>query len=234
MKIGQKLAVAAVAAMMQAAPVAAQDGMTAAQAKCELHVWPTENYVGINPGWLSGGIVEEIAALEEPGRARTVRDVMRDYLGPDVQMEVLTRLGLTEALQLKDSSIVVHEPEPLEEDFEGEPDLKARAKAMNARFEAKLRLSGSTHPCYAELITTHIFYFKAIGFGSNLVTGWTYREFGDQQRATRVVTGQARNPLELFPPETVHDVEAAKAELVDAFEKDFREYVAKKVRPGVR
>jgi hypothetical protein len=41
------------------------------------------------------------------------------------------------------------------------------------------------HPCYAELITTHIFYHKAMMYGSNLFTGWIYREFGAKQVAPR-------------------------------------------------
>ena len=102
---------------------------------------------------------------------------------------------------------------------------------MNARIKAKQRLSDSTNPCYAELITTQIFYHKAMMYGSNLFTGWTYREFGDQPLATKIATGQVKNPLEDFPPKSDEKVEAAKAELRDAFSKDFVEYVQKKVNP---
>ncbi|WP_430444226.1 hypothetical protein [Sphingorhabdus contaminans] len=38
-----------------------------------------------------------------------------------------------------------------------------------------------------------------------------------------------KNPLEHFPPKTAGDVDRAKAELRDAFSKDFVEYVDKKV-----
>ena len=66
-------------------------------------------------------------------------------------------------------------------------------------------------------------------YGSNLFTGWIYREFGDKQIATKTSTGQVKNPLESFPPKSDDTVEASKAELIDAYGKDFREYVDKKV-----
>jgi hypothetical protein len=203
------------------------------QAQCELHVWPTENYLGINMGLLSGfGLVGAIADQEaHKGRVQTVKDLMRDYLGPDVQLGALNKLGVADTLRLKDYKIVVHEPTPFNEDVKKDAALKAKTKAMNARIKAKQRLSDSTHPCYAELITTHIFYHKAMMYGSNLFTGWIYREFGDKPIATKVAAGQVKNPLEHFPPKSAEAVDAAKAELIDAYERDFREYVEKKVKP---
>jgi len=243
-----KFAAVTAAAGLVGAPVAAQDvqpapaspeqvaplAAPAAEPSCELHVWPTENYIGINTGLLSGfGIVGAIADIEaHKGRVRTVKDLMRDYLGPDVQMTALNRMGITETLKLKDYKIIVHEPTPFNEDLKKDPELKAKTKAMNARIKAKQRLSDSQHPCYAELITTHIFYHKAMMYGSNLFTGWIYREFGDKPLATKVATGQVKNPLEVFPPKSADQVGPAKAELIDAYEKDFREYVEKKVQPG--
>lgn len=220
------------AALVFAVPAAAQD-MTAAEAEmpCELHVWPTENYIGINTGLLSGfgalGALADMAAHD--GRVKTVKDLMRDYLGPEVQMEELNKIGIAQTLKLEGYRIVVHEPTPFNEDLKGNPELKAKVKAMNARIKAKQRLSDSTHPCYAELITTMIFYHKAMMYGSNLFTGWIYREFGDKPLATRTATGAVKNPLENFPPKTPEMVEAAKLELRDAFAKDFLEYVDKKV-----
>ena len=85
-----------------------------------------------------------------------------------------------------------------------------------------------TAPCYAELFTTHIFYHKAMMYGSNLFTGWIYRDFdGDTQ--TKVGKGQVKNPLEYFPPKTEDIIDEAKLELRDAYSKNFPEYVEKKV-----
>ncbi|RYD50206.1 MAG: hypothetical protein EOP60_12315 [Sphingomonadales bacterium] len=154
---------------------------------------------------------------------------MADYLGPEVQMEELNKIGITETLKLKGYRIVLGEPTPFNEDVKKDPALKAKVKALNARIKAKQRLSDSKHACYAELITTHIFYHKAMMYGSNLFTGWIYREFGDKPLATKTATGQVKNPLEKFPPKAEADVEIAKVELRDAYSKDFVEYVQKKV-----
>lgn len=217
---------ATVAPVATATPAAADAALP-----CELHVWPTNNYLGINSGLLSGfgalGAVADMAAHKN--RVATVKDLMRDYLGPDIQMEELNKIGIAETLKLKGYRIIVEEPTPFNEDLKKDPALKAKAKAMNARIKAGKRLSDSTHGCYAELITTMIFYHKAMMYGSNLFTGWIYREFGDKPNATRTATGMVKNPLEDFPAKTPEKLEAAKVELRDAFSKDFVEYVQKKV-----
>ncbi|HZF44125.1 MAG TPA: hypothetical protein VEZ48_12035 [Sphingomonadaceae bacterium] len=227
------------AALVFAAPATAQEAavggapVAGAAATCELHVWPTENYLGINMGLLSGfgalGALADMAAHK--GKVKTVKDLMAEYLGPQVQMEELEKAGLTQKLKLADYRVVVHEPTPFNEDLKDNPELKAKAAAMNAKLKSKQRMSDSTHPCYAELITTHIFYHKAMMYGSNLFTGWTYREFGDKPTATKVASGQVKNPLEHFPPKDAAQVETAKLELRDAYAKDFAEYVEKKVKP---
>ena len=249
MTIRSHVAAALAAALISAAPAAAQDaGQAAAVAqpamapapavaaddgKCELHVWPTQNYLGFNSGILSGfGVVGALADMAaHGGKVKTVKDLMADYLGPDVQMEELNKIGILDALKLRGYRIVMEEPTPFNEDLKKNPELKAKAKAMNARIKAKQRLSASTSDCYAELVTTHIFYHKAMMYGSNLFTGWTYREFGDKQVATKVATGQVKNPLEQFPPKGDAQVAAAQLELRDAYSKDFVEYVQKKVKP---
>jgi hypothetical protein len=208
----------------------------APEPRCELHVWPTHNYLGLNMGLLSGfgvvGVLADMAAHE--GRVKTVKDLMADYLGPDIQMAELNKIGITKILKLNDYRIVLEEPTPFNEDLKNNPDLKEKVKVMNARIKAKQRLSDSTHDCYAELITTSIFYHKAMMYGSNLFTGWIYREFGDKPLALKVATGAVKNPLEVFPPKTPADVEAAKSELRDAYAKDFVEYVDKKVFGAAR
>jgi hypothetical protein len=233
-------AAATAALLLAAGPAPAQEAAPAAaapaagaEAACELHVWPTHNYLGFQSGLLSGfgpiGAVADMAAHE--GKVKTVKELMADYLGPDAQMEELNRIGIAETLKLKGYRIVVEEPTPFNEDLKGNPALKAKAKAMNARVKAKKRLTDSNHPCYAELITTHIFYHKAMMYGSNLFTGWIFRDFGAQPLARRTASGHVKNPLEHFPPRSPEQVEAARIELRDAYAKDFAEYVRKKVKP---
>jgi hypothetical protein len=232
-------AAAFAAAIVIASPAAAQGAGDAATHSssaggtgCELHVWPTQNYLGLNTGLLSGfGVVGALADMAaHDGRVKNVKDLMAEYLGPDIQMAELDKLGIAETLKLKGYRVVVQEPTPFNEDLKNSPELKAKVKAMNARIKAKQRLSDSKNPCYAELITTHIFYHKAMMYGSNLFTGWIYREFGDKPVATKTATGQVKNPLEQFPPKDVAMVDAAKQELRDAYSKDFVEYVQKKVQ----
>jgi len=203
---------------------------------CELHVWPTENYVGMNSGLLSGfGALGAIADIEaHKNRVQTVKDLMRDYLGPDVQMEELNKIGITQTLKLDGYRIVVESPTPFNEDVKKDPALKAKTKAMNARLKAGQRLSDSTAPCYAELVATVIFYQKAMLYGSNLFGGWVYREFPATGVAIKTKVGWVKNPLEDFPPKTAERVAAAKAELRDAYSKDFVEYTAKKVFSGAQ
>jgi hypothetical protein len=200
--------------------------------ECELHVWPTENYLGVSMGLLSGfgvvGVLADQAASKN--KVQTVKDLMREYLGPEVQMEELNRIGLLKTLKLPENyKIIIEEPTPFNEDLKKDPALKAEVKELNATIKAGKRLTNSQSKCYAELITTHIFYHKAMMYGSNLFTGWQYRNFGDKMLLKKGAAGQVKNPLEYFPPKTTEDVDKAKVELRDAYSKDFIEYVDKKV-----
>lgn len=224
------------AAMLLSAPLAAQDevAVTAtaeAAPACELHVWPTENYLGVKMGLFSGfGIIGALA--DQAGHAkgvRTVKDLMREYLGPEVQLEELQKLDYLAKLGLDASQyeVIVEKPTPWNEDLKGNPELKAEVKALNQKIKDGKRLTDSTNPCYAELITTHIFYHKAMMYGSNLFTGWQWRQF-DGAKLVAEGKGQVKNPLEEFPPKDETMIEPAKVELRDAYAKDFAEWVQKK------
>lgn len=205
--------------------------------QCELRVWPTENYLGVNLGLLSGfGPIGVVADMEaHKGKVATVKDLMREYLGPDVQMSELNRIGLLKTLKLPENYvIIVEQPTPFNEDLKDNPELKAKVKAMNATIKAKKRLTDSKSKCYAELIATHIFYHKAMMYGSNLFSGWIFRDFKDKAVAPANFNGQVKNPLEHFPPKEEAKIEEAKAELRDAYSKDFIEYVEKKVHGAAK
>jgi hypothetical protein len=106
-------------------------------------------------GLLSGfGIVGALAdQAAHDGRVKTVKGLMAEYLGPDVQMEELNKIGIAQTLKLDGYQIILEEPTPFNEDLKKDPELKAKTKAMNARIKGKQRLSDSTAPCYAELVT---------------------------------------------------------------------------------
>lgn len=224
--------VASGAAQAQDAASALASAPAAAESNCELHIWPTENYIGINTGLLSGmgllGVVADGAVHKD--RVATVKDMMRDYLGPDVQIEELRKAKVAEALGLPGYQIIVEEATPAPADLKKDPALKAKYKALSAKLKSGARLSGSTAPCYAELIGHNIFYHKAMMYGSNLFAAWSFRDFGNNGTAKpRRFDGAVKNPLEDFPAKTVEKTEAAKIEIRDAYSKDFLEYVQKKV-----
>ena len=148
-------ALSALATLGLASPAAAQDaaavpeGAAPPAAPCELHVWPTYNYIGMNSGLLSGfgivGAVADMAAHEN--RVKTVKELMKDYLGPEIQMEELNKIGILSSLKLPaDTKVVLEEPTPFTEDVKKDPELKLQVKAMNATFKAGKRLSASQSP----------------------------------------------------------------------------------------
>ena len=153
-------------------------------------------------------------------------------MAPISRSQELNKIGIAKTLKLDNYRIVVEPPTPSDEAVKADPALKQQVKTMNARVKAGQRLSGSTAPCYAELIATVIFYQKAMMYGSNLFGGWVYREFPATGAATKTKAGAVKNPLEDFPPKTDEKIASAQAELRDAYAKDFVEYTAKKVFGG--
>ena len=159
-----------------------------------------------------------------------MKDLMRDYLGPEIQLQELQKIGLQKTLGVSSTyTIVVEEPIPSNEDVKNSPALKARMTDMNARLKDGRRMLDASSPCYAELISTHIFYHKAMMYGSNLLIGWIYREY-DGGKVKTQGRGQVKTPLEEFPPKTADKIDVAKAELRDAYAQNFPEYVAKKIK----
>jgi len=102
---------------------------------CELHVWPTDNYIGLNTGLLSGfGVVGALADMgAHAGRVQTVKDLMREYLGPDIQLAELERVDIVQKLKLEGYRVIVEDPTPFNEDLKNNPELKARLKASMRR-----------------------------------------------------------------------------------------------------
>jgi len=223
-------------ALAQDTPPAAPPEVTApvpaaAKPDCELHVFPTENYVGFNSGLLSGfgpiGAVADMSAHKD--RVATVRELMKDYLGPDIQLAELEKVNYRARLGVADYRVIIEPPTPSFEAVKADPALKDKVKALNADLKAGKRITASTNPCYAEFLLVSIFYFKAMMYGSNLMVGTQFRDFS-KGPVPVISIGAVKNPLEKFPPKTADMVEAAKAELRDAFAKDFLEWADKKLK----
>lgn len=237
MKAGFGLAVAALC-LSQAQVALAQEGGAASEApastakqECELHVFPTENYIGFNSGLLSGfGIVGAVADQEvHKDKVASVNSLMKDYLGPDIQLAELEKINYRARLGVQDWKVIIEPPTPSNEAVKADPELKAKVKLLNADLKAGRRITTSTNPCYAEFVLLSVFYFKAMMYGSNLLVGTQFRDFS-KGGAPVISIGAVKNPLEVFPPKKPEDVEAAKAELRDAFAKDFIEWADKKLK----
>lgn len=205
-----------------------------AQPACELHVWPTEDFLGFNSGLLSGfGIVGAVAdQASHKNRVTTVKALMADYLGPKIQLEELEKVGILKTLKITDYRIIIEPPTPSNEDVKADPALKRATDALNAKLKAGERLTDSKAPCYAEFLITFVLYHKAMMYGSNLFVGTRYRDFSRPGEPVRQSAGAVKNPLENFPPKSPEMVEPAKAELRDAFAKDFTEWSQKKLKSG--
>lgn len=200
---------------------------------CELHVFPTENYIGFNSGLLSGfGPVGAVVDQEtHKNKVATITDLMRDYLGPDIQLGELEKINYLTRLGVQDYKVIIEPPTPSNEAVKADPAIKAKVKALNADLKAGKRITSSTNPCYAEFILVSVFYFKAMMYGSNLLVGTQFRDFS-KGGAPVVSIGAVKNPLEVFPPKSADMVEPAKAELREAFAKDFIEWTEKKLKDG--
>lgn len=206
-----------------------------AEPACELHVWPTENFTGVNTGLLSGfGLVGALAdQAAHKDRVTTVKGLMADYLGPKVQVEELDKVGFLKILNVTNYRVVVEEPMPSNEEIKDNPAINAAAKEFKAKLKAGKRLTNSKVPCYGELLINRLMYHKAMMYGSNLFVGTVYRDFSGPGGAVRQSSGWVKNPLENFPPKSPEMVEPAKAELRDAFGKGFVEWSQKKLNSSL-
>lgn len=203
-------------------------------ARCELHIWPTENYLGMKMsglGMMGGALGALIDHEATKGTVATVTQQMHDDLPPEAQVELLRSADVAASLGLAGYTIVVEPAVPSDAAGKADPAVKAALRAMDAKQRKGERLSAATTPCYAELVGDHIFYVKKPLVGTNLFVQWTFRDFGrDGGPKPRRFPGQVKNPLKAFPAGTPEQADAARADLRDAYAKGFVEYVAKKVR----
>ncbi|WP_294320511.1 hypothetical protein [uncultured Sphingomonas sp.] len=206
---------------------------TAQAQTCELHIWPSEDYFGMKMsgvgmfGGALGGLIDHVA---NKGKVATITDLMHDDLSPEAQVVALRAADVTGMLGLTGYTIVVEPPVPSHAAAKADPAVRQALRTMQASLKSGKRLSNATTPCYAELVGGELFYVKKPLVGTNLFAKWTFRDFGRGGGAKpRSFPGQVKNPLAVFPAKAADQVDAARADLRDAYAKDFAEYVAKKV-----
>ena len=202
---------------LAAAPALGQDiagaATTGAETACELHVFPTLEGQAQTTSLLSGfGIVGAIAdAAANKDRNISETDYLKEALGPKFQIAALGTIDLVSELKLPAGTTVTFEA-PIE-------DRKISTKE-------KARLTSSAAPCYAELLVTQNLYQKKAIYGRSLNNRFIFKDFRTGKTETNMVKGRGGNGLSHFPPKTTDETEAAEADLLEAFTKNFLEYSA--------
>ena len=198
---------------------------------CELHVWPTENYIVGNGHIMSGygGALGALASEIGEKRSLTVEDLVRDTLAPEAQMQELEKLAYMSQLELASDEyeVILQEPTPSINSRKENPEIKAWVKTNERKIKDGERITDSTTPCYAEFITTHIFFQKALMSGWSFHTGWTFRKF-DGDEIILEGMGHVGNRIKKFPPKEEAMIDTARADLRDVYARNFAEWLEKK------
>jgi hypothetical protein len=213
------LLLAASSSALAAEPAAPAAGTGSA---CEIHVWPTDQYMSSSTGLLSGfgavGALVDVAGHSKTNR--TVKDLMMEYLDSAGQNEALTQADIAATLRKPGATIV----------FEPLLPLETRKKVGSN----PARLTASTAPCYGELVVGLLFYQRAAMHGTQLYDSFIYRDFSRGGGKPAIYKGMVKNPLKLFPDSAATDEAAARSDLKGAFTASFLEYTQKKVFKGAR
>lgn len=202
MKAAYRTATAIVAGLTFFASAAA----SAADAPCELHIWPAERMSSVTTGLLGGGLLD---AAIHGGKDANNKAQMASALDSPSQLDALQSLDLHMLMGLKPGTLIVRHETPLVR------------KTMN---KVKTRRSDSTAECYSELIVADVFYQKAAIYGRSLRTLFMFRDFGNDQKIDFEYKAWGGNGLKLFPPKEGEDAIAGLEELVTVFKKNFVEY----------
>jgi hypothetical protein len=237
-----RVLLAVVAATAAATPLTAQDASAPDSAefktspddsRCELHIWPIDNYTTDMSGLLSAIPVFGFAIDQgkTKNRRQAIQDLMREYLSPQIQVDLLSGQGVANALGLAGYEIIVEKAYPSAEDLKQSKELRAERKVRFAAFKRGTRQVESASDCYAELAVTVVAYRDTVQLKSNMFVGWSYRYFGAsptaQYKFSDYSGGVPSGSLNAFPPATEADVEPARNEMQSQFIKGFREFAWK-------
>lgn len=219
------------AALLSAEVASAQD--PAALQGCELHIWPTTDVGVVGIGSLStmGGLLGVL--LEQKDMefgASALSDMMRRHLSPVIQKEEIGSAASWGLSRFASYRLVFEEPTVSKEERLIDAAAIERYKDVKARMKTKARLSVTTVPCYAELIAGPVEYHNTGFFGHSLETSWTLRDYGRDGRAKPIVKrGSQIVSIKNFPPNTPERVAAAPTTLREAYRKNLREWMRKKL-----
>lgn len=201
--------------------------------RCELRIWPIENYFTDMSGLLSAIPVFGFAVDQgaRKNRSKAIRSLMGEFLGPETQIDLLRKQEVAKTLGLEDYKVIVEEAFPSDEARKKSKELQKKRKARFALLKEGKRLTNSQSSCYAELAITAIVYRKTVQFDSNMFIIWSYKYYGDspyvQKEFSANSGGVPAGLLKHFPPTAESDVEPAKQELRTQFTRGFLDFARK-------
>lgn len=192
------------------APAIAADPPQAAPA-CELHVWPSNSSAASNASWLSNFGIGGAIADYRRNRDGNLRDQV-------TLIEILTRPLQARAISEADLPSLLGMP-------------AARLVFESASLEpgsigaVRTRRSGSTAPCYAELIVALNMYQSSPVRGRRLTSHFSFKDFRGGKDKAKPIKGRASAAITLFPPQSPAAVDPARDEIAQAFAANVREFV---------
>lgn len=201
-----------------AAPAAAQTPA------CELHVWPAQGMKHVSQGVFQGypGPTSLLdVAVRDSNRTQGAKDDAQLKaelagaskplpLAPSVQTEALAGMALTDALGLKNYTVVIHDT------------------ALDSRTvrNVKTRYIESAAPCYADLVVADLVFSSAFADGRKLKSFFRFRDFADQAAPVRSFGAWVDSDLQLFALNPPNVSAPALDELVGAFRANARQFAA--------
>lgn len=202
----------ALAALVCAAPALSQAPAPAADpAGCEFHVWPGDGLMSTYFGWFHDGIVNgQIAG--RPGYP----ELPPNPIDTAMQATLLAQSHPEIAMGQSDHRLIVH----------------AEALSSRAIRQARERLAESTSRCYAELIVDDVILQTDWVNGSSLHILFHYRNFEAGVLPHRIFATWVDTHLSAFPPRTPDQLDAAIAEIRQAYRRNVALFATAANRPA--
>jgi hypothetical protein len=187
-----------------------------AEQPCELHVWPAHATNSVSAGVLSNLGPVGLYADMKANRDESLRDqvALIETLGAPQQAQAIVATDLPHLLGLGSVRLVFQSA-----------NLDPRSAPKQ-----RARMSGSTAPCYAELIVTMNEYRNSAVFGASLRTELTFKDFRNGK--ARIVRDSPASPLHHFPARTSKEAQLARQDVSDAFTANLRGFAESVNRSG--
>lgn len=181
------------------------------QGPCELHVWINKTFVARGHfGRLALGTPGAIELYLKP--YENVEGLLREYLDPAIQAELIAATNVPQILGLRGYEVVL------------EPPIDPTPRNSGSDFQSLPRLSSSQAPCYAELRVISTMYEKTAL--SRMFYSWfVFRQFNGPRMVFAYNAARATQ-VGPFPPKGLEEATAARADVRRAFVANLRRFLA--------